>query len=82
MPIIRYKQGDVVALDCSNEQLLCGEHTLCISVIEGRSTDFITLEDDNIMSTMTCLEIMGKVNNYFNGAISFYRFVFRKKKIY
>lgn len=80
MPIIRYKQGDVVALDCSNEQLLCGEHTLCISVIEGRSTDFITLEDDNIMSSMTCLEIMGKVNNYFNGAISFYRFVFRKKE--
>lgn len=81
MPLIRYQQGDTVVLkNGSTYQCDCQSCSPRISIIEGRSSDYIELDDEYILNSVLFLEIMGMVNNYFGGVISFYKFSYFKSK--
>lgn len=81
MPLIRYQQGDIVAFqNNSTNNCTCQNHSPSISIIEGRSSDCIELENKYMLNSVLFLEIMGIVNNYFGDIVSFYRFVYIKSK--
>ena len=77
MPLIRYNQGDIIAL---NKTIISCPYDchLIIQQIIGRSLDCIILDDGTEVNSYAFLEIISELNNQFRDIVIEYQFVYRK----
>lgn len=79
MPLIRYKQGDIIVLE-KNENCACGSISPTIAMIKGRTHDFIKIDDNTVISSVMLMDIIGEVNNIYNSIITYYKFLYSRSK--
>ncbi len=78
MPLIRYKQGDMISIDDA-KNCLCSDLGKQISIIYGRVHNSIQINDKTILNSFFLMELISEVNNQFNDIILQYRFVYEEK---
>ena len=79
MPLIRYKQGDIIVLE-KNINCDCGSISPTIAKIKGRTHDFIKIDDNTTISSIMLMDIIGEVNNIYNSIITYYKFLYSKSQ--
>lgn len=80
MPLIRYEQGDTLEIIYSKND---GAHLFVptiIRTINGRFTDSINMNNNFKITSALLMEIIAETNNYFEGAISEYIYIFSKSE--
>ena len=81
MPLIRYQQYDDITI--SNNiavPCLCGSIDPVIDVVKGRSLDKIVVDNNTELNSLLFLEIMGKINNQYNGLIKYYKYQYSESR--
>ncbi len=77
-PLIRYAQGDVISLVEKKLSCACGVNSSCISSIKGRVRNSFCFSGVEVNEYLLS-EIIGIVNNQFDGIISMYSFEYSNK---
>lgn len=71
MPLIRYNQGDMLCVRNDNKASI-------IYGIEGRSLEFISIDDATRVSSVLLSEAMSKIINQFPDTIRYYRYIYNR----
>lgn len=79
MPLIRYCQGDLIALDKPNECTFNASSSV-ISLLRGRTLESVSLENGMELSALVLMELIAEVNNQFNYIVMEYQYLFFKKR--
>ncbi len=79
MPLIRYRQGDLIVLNESNACVFNALSSV-ISVLRGRTFESISLENGTELSALALMELIAEVNNQFNYIVMEYQYLFFKKR--
>ena len=76
MPLIKYYQGDDLKLIKRNEKCLCGCRSPIIEIINGRMYNCIKLDNGTVISSLTLLEIIARINNQYGDIITNFEYYF------
>lgn len=71
MPLIRYNQGDMLCVRNDNKASI-------IYGIEGRSLEFISIDDATRVSSVLLSEAMSKIINQFPDTVRYYHYIYNR----
>jgi len=80
MPLIKYYQGDNLKLVKRNEKCLCVCRSSVIEIINGRMYNSIKLDNGTVISSLTLLEIMARINNQYGDIITNFEYYFYRSR--
>lgn len=76
MPLIRYNQGDRIAIDKDSVSCQCGCKSPIIKMISGRNAENIRINDQIEINPFMLSEIIMEVNNKFKDIINIYKYIY------
>lgn len=76
MPLIRYNQGDRIAIDIDSVSCQCGCKSPIIKMISGRIAENIWINDQIEINPFMLSEIIMEVNNKFKDIINMYKYIY------
>ena len=79
MPLIRYAQNDDILFNNLSRPCKCGSMDPVISIIKGRASESIKINEDLELNSLLLMEMIAEVNNQYADIIINYSFEYSKK---